>query len=96
VPFIRYLTFANTELLLVNNLQAHCEVLQTKCYEFEKPEFFRRVVGELVGVGSLFTEGEEHKMQRKPPPSSAFWPPTYVYSEALEPLAIDRVFLIFS
>lgn len=53
MPFIRYLTFANTELLLVNNLQANREVLQAKCYEFEKPEFFRGVVGELVGVGLL-------------------------------------------
>ena len=63
--FIRYLTFVNTELLLVNNPQAHREVLQIKCYEFEKPEFFGRVVGELVGVGLLLTKGEEHKMQRK-------------------------------
>ena len=51
--FIRYLTFVNTELLLVNNPQAHREVLQIKCYEFEKLEFFGRVVGELVGVGFL-------------------------------------------
>lgn len=49
----------------MNNLQAHREVLQIKCYEFEKPEFFGRVVGELVGVGLLLTKGEEHKMQRK-------------------------------
>lgn len=61
MPFIRYLTFANTELLLVNNLQAHHEVLQTKCYEFEKPEFFRRVVGELVGVGLLLPRGKGTK-----------------------------------
>ena len=42
MPFVRYLTFANTELLLVNNCE-RTEVLQTKCYEFEKPEFFRRL-----------------------------------------------------
>jgi hypothetical protein len=64
VPFIRYLTFANTELLLVNNLQAHREVLQTKCYEFEKPEFFCRVVGELVGVGLLLPRGKSTKCGR--------------------------------
>ena len=46
----------------MNNLQAHREVLQIKCYEFEKPEFFCRVVGELVGVGLLLTEGRKHKM----------------------------------
>jgi len=55
--FICYLTFTNTELLLVNNLQAHREVLRIKCYEFENLGFFRRVVRELVGVGLLITEG---------------------------------------
>ncbi|OCL03967.1 cytochrome P450 [Glonium stellatum] len=64
-PFIRYLSIANKEILLVNSLQAHREVLQTKCYEFEKPEFFRRIIGEIVGVGLLFAEGEEHKKQRR-------------------------------
>ena len=49
----------------MNNLQAHREVLQIKCYEFEKPEFSGRVVGELVSVGSSLSKGEEHKMQRK-------------------------------
>ena len=48
----------------MNNLQAHRKVLQIKCYEFEKPEFPRKVVGELVGIGLLFTEGEKHKKAR--------------------------------
>lgn len=36
-PFIRYLTFANAEVLMVNSPNAFREVLQTQCYSFEKP-----------------------------------------------------------
>ena len=64
-PFIRYLSFANTETLLVNSLRAHQEVLSTKCYSFVKPPFFARIVGEVTGMGLVFAEGEEHKKQRK-------------------------------
>lgn len=64
-PFIRYLSFANSEVLLVNNLTAHKEVLQTQCYKFVKPNFFERLVGEVVGKGLLFSVGDEHKRQRK-------------------------------
>lgn len=64
-PFIRYISFANTETLLVNSLRAHQEVLSTKCYSFVKPPFFARIVGEVTGMGLVFAEGEEHKRQRK-------------------------------
>ncbi|CZS91639.1 hypothetical protein WAI453_011830 [Rhynchosporium graminicola] len=64
-PFIRYISFANTETLLVNSLQAHKEVLSTKCYSFVKPPFFARIVGEVTGMGLVFAEGEDHKKQRK-------------------------------
>ncbi|KAF2680332.1 cytochrome P450 [Lentithecium fluviatile CBS 122367] len=64
-PFIRYISFGNTETLLVNNLRAHQEVLSTKCYSFVKPPFFARIVGEVTGMGLVFAEGEEHKRQRK-------------------------------
>lgn len=64
-PFIRYLSFGNSEVLLVNSLKAYKEVLQTQCYSFIKPTFFKRLVGEIVGVGLLFTEGEEHRRQRR-------------------------------
>lgn len=64
-PFIRYISFGNTETLLVNSLRAHQEVLSTKCYSFVKPPFFARIVGEVTGMGLVFAEGEEHRKQRK-------------------------------
>lgn len=50
---------------MVNNLAALKEVLQTKCYSFIKPAYYERVVAEIAGRGILFTEGDEHKKQRK-------------------------------
>lgn len=64
-PFIRYMSLLNREMLMVNNKRAQKEVLQTKCYSFIKPPYWKRVVGEIAGHGILFTEGEEHKKQRK-------------------------------
>ncbi|KAK0702076.1 cytochrome P450 [Lasiosphaeria miniovina] len=64
-PFIRHLTLGNMEVLLVNTPEAHREVLQTHCYSFRKPDILYRLVGEIIGRGLLFTEGEEHKKQRR-------------------------------
>ncbi|KAF2471236.1 cytochrome P450 [Lindgomyces ingoldianus] len=64
-PLIRYLHLGNTEWLLVNSVRACKELVQTKCYSFEKPEYFRRIVGEIVGIGLVNAEGEEHRRQRK-------------------------------
>ncbi|KAI1084216.1 cytochrome P450 [Whalleya microplaca] len=64
-PFIRYLSFAGKEALVVNNLAAHKAVLQTHVYDFVKPPFFSRLVGEITGVGLLFSEGEAHKRERR-------------------------------
>ncbi|OQU95832.1 hypothetical protein CLAIMM_01999 [Cladophialophora immunda] len=64
-PFIRYLTFLNKEVLLVNSPQAHKEVLQTQCYSFRKPLYYQRIIGEIAGMGILFAEGEEHRRIRK-------------------------------
>ncbi|KAI0118546.1 cytochrome P450 [Hypoxylon sp. NC0597] len=64
-PFIRYLSFAGKEVLLVNSLAAHKAVLQTYVYDFVKPPFFARLVGEITGVGLLFAEGEHHKRERR-------------------------------
>ncbi|OTB05189.1 hypothetical protein M426DRAFT_260961 [Hypoxylon sp. CI-4A] len=64
-PFIRYLSFAGREVLLVNSLAAHKAVLQTHVYDFVKPPFFARLVGEITGVGLLFAEGEAHKRERR-------------------------------
>ncbi|KAH8895974.1 cytochrome P450 [Thozetella sp. PMI_491] len=63
--FIRYLTFANSEVLLVNSLSAHRQVVQTKCYSFEKPIWFKRLLGEITGNGLLFSVGDAHKAQKR-------------------------------
>ncbi|KAI8964912.1 cytochrome P450 [Daldinia sp. FL1419] len=64
-PFIRYVSFAGKEVLLVNSLAAHKAILQTHVYDFVKPPFFARLVGEITGVGLLFSEGEAHKRERR-------------------------------
>ncbi|KAI1370882.1 cytochrome P450 [Hypoxylon crocopeplum] len=64
-PFIRYLSFAGKEILLVNSLAAHKAVLQTHVYDFVKPPFFARLVGEITGTGLLFAEGDVHKRERR-------------------------------
>jgi hypothetical protein len=38
-PLIRYLSFGNSEVVLINSLAACKEVLQTRCYSFVKPAF---------------------------------------------------------
>ena len=63
--FIRYLSIGNSEVLLINSLQAHKEIMSTHVYSLVKPAFFRRLVGEITGVGLLFADGEEHKKQRR-------------------------------
>lgn len=64
-PLIRYTHVGNTEWVLLNSVKACREMLTTKCYAFEKPVFFRRVIGELTGVGLANSEGREHMKQRR-------------------------------
>ncbi|KAI1406928.1 cytochrome P450 [Hypoxylon sp. FL1857] len=64
-PFIRYLTWGNTEVLVPVNLNAHREVLQFQCYSLQKPTWFLRIVKEVAGHGLILMEGEEHKAHRK-------------------------------
>ncbi|KAK1247392.1 hypothetical protein MKX07_002301 [Trichoderma sp. CBMAI-0711] len=64
-PFIRYLSFGNSEVLLVNSLEAAREVLQTHGSSFVKPAFFEKLVGEMMGTGVLFSVGEQHKQLRR-------------------------------
>ncbi|KAI2467817.1 cytochrome P450 [Annulohypoxylon bovei var. microspora] len=65
VPFIRYLTWGNTEVLFPVNINAHREVLQYQCYSLQKPAWFLRIVKEVAGHGLILMEGEEHKAHRK-------------------------------
>ncbi|KAF5544493.1 pisatin demethylase [Fusarium phyllophilum] len=41
------------------------EVLQTNAYRFAKPAFFHTLVGEFLGVGLLFSVGDQHKRLRR-------------------------------
>ncbi|OAP61996.1 hypothetical protein AYL99_04199 [Fonsecaea erecta] len=62
---IRYLHLYNRERLLVTSPKGLAEVLNTKSYEFIKPELLRNGVGRVLGVGILLAEGDDHKAQRK-------------------------------
>jgi cytochrome P450 len=62
---IRYLHLFNRERLLITSPKGLAEVLVTKSYDFVKPDFLRSGIGRILGIGILFAEGDEHKMQRK-------------------------------
>ncbi|KAI2602773.1 cytochrome P450 [Hypoxylon sp. NC1633] len=64
-PIIRYLTFANTEVLVCNSLNSFKDVLQTNCYAFQKPDRWQRMMVEITGKGVLSLEGNEHRQHRK-------------------------------
>ncbi|KAI5921966.1 cytochrome P450 3A5 [Camillea tinctor] len=64
-PLIKFFGLANNEMLLINTVEAHKQILQTHCYDFVKPEFIHRSVGEIVGTGLLLAEKQEHKRQRR-------------------------------
>lgn len=64
-PFIRYLGFLNSEVLVPNSLAAHKNVLYDNCYTFAKPQWFLRIVKEVAGHGLILMEGAEHRAHRK-------------------------------
>ncbi|KAK3339913.1 cytochrome P450 [Lasiosphaeria hispida] len=62
---VRYFSFFNTETILVTGLDAFRDVLSARTYSFVKPPFYVRLLMPLVGKGLFFSEGEEHKTQRR-------------------------------
>src|SRR5262249_34299495 len=62
---IRYLGLLNQERLLITGPKALAEVLVTRNYEFQKPPNMRTSIGRILGVGILWAEGDEHKIQRR-------------------------------
>ncbi|KAI9766221.1 MAG: hypothetical protein M1839_004997 [Geoglossum umbratile] len=62
---IRYLDIFNSEAILPTSERALAEVLTTKSEEFVKPRAIAKAVRSFFGSGLTFTEGEEHKIQRK-------------------------------
>lgn len=59
---IHYRWMFNEPRVMVTNPKALAEVLVQKNYEFVKPERIRKGVGNLLGVGILLAEGDEHKV----------------------------------
>ncbi|KAJ9628385.1 hypothetical protein H2204_009222 [Knufia peltigerae] len=62
---LRYLHLFNRERLLLTSPQALGEVLTTKSYDFIKPKLLFAGIGQILGIGILLAEGDDHKAQRK-------------------------------
>lgn len=61
-----YTGLFNEERLLVIGTKALAEVLVQKNYDFIKPKLFTQGVGQMIGIGVLLAEGEEHKVGMGP------------------------------
>ncbi|KAK7700988.1 hypothetical protein SLS64_010582 [Diaporthe eres] len=64
-PLIRYLSLANTEVILVNSVEAHRQVLQTHNDLFERPSAIRRMIKRFSGDGLTSFESDEYLAHRK-------------------------------
>lgn len=53
----------NRERLLLTSPKALAEVLTTNSYDFVKPRLLREGIGQVLGWGILFAEGDEHKVK---------------------------------
>ena len=63
---IRYLAFCNADRVFPTSPKVLQEVMHTKGYIFQKAPMVRRSIGKMVGMhGMLFSEGEQHKVQRR-------------------------------
>ncbi|KAI1410752.1 cytochrome P450 [Hypoxylon sp. FL1857] len=64
-PFIRYLSFANQEIIMPNSVESFKETLQTQCYSFQKAVHWRRMMKEIAGEGVIVMEFDQHRTHRK-------------------------------
>lgn len=64
-PLIRYLSLANTEIILVNSLEAHRQVLQTQSDLFERPNVVMRMIRRFSENGLASFERDEYRAHRK-------------------------------
>lgn len=63
---IRYLAFCNADRVFPTSPKVLQEVMHTKGYIFQKAPMVRRSIGKMFGMhGMLFSEGEQHKVQRR-------------------------------
>ncbi|KAK7206340.1 cytochrome P450 [Myxozyma melibiosi] len=65
LPFSRFYGPFGTDQLLPGTIEAHRQILQTKCYKFKKPTTVSRGFKQFIGDGLFFSEGDQHKMQRR-------------------------------
>lgn len=63
--FIRIFGPFQREYLIVTSPQALAEILVSKAYDFEKPQFIRDFFGPFLGHGLVLAEGQDHKIQRR-------------------------------
>lgn len=56
-PIIRYLTLGNNEVIIPLTAEAQKYVLQTRCYDFQKPLKWQKMVREFLGLGIATLEG---------------------------------------
>ena len=59
---IRYLDFFNLERLAIVSPAALAEVLNQRCYDFEKPPQLRKGISRILGMGLFLAEGDVHKV----------------------------------
>lgn len=59
---IRFFTMFNKERVAIVSPSTLAEVLVHKCYDFEKPELFRRGLVRILGLGLVLAEGDVHKV----------------------------------
>ncbi|KAI1141284.1 cytochrome P450 [Hypoxylon sp. FL0543] len=64
-PLIRYLSFANTEVIVPTSVELFKEILQTHCYSFQKAHHWRRMMKNLSGEGIIVMESDKHRTHRK-------------------------------
>ncbi len=64
-PLIRYFEFGHADAVLLNSAAAYRDVMHTHCYAFVRSVPFRRLIGDIIGVGLVFAEGDAHRSQRR-------------------------------
>lgn len=60
---IYYNFLLNAERVMVTSPKGLAEVLVHKSYDFVKPRQFIQSLGQILGIGILMAEGEEHKVR---------------------------------
>ncbi|KAI1334255.1 cytochrome P450 [Xylariaceae sp. FL0016] len=64
-PLIRYISFMGKENLFAISSEAHRQIFQAKCYDFQRPGWWNRVVRTFLGSGLVTMDGDMHVAHRK-------------------------------